>query len=578
MKTPITAEHQKSKYVSTRRWAPEPLSHLPFWGLAIVLVVSVFLIYSPSLDFQFILDDLPFLNDPRVRSGGHVWEYFSNYVWSQFTGGPPSFYRPLFVLWLRINFAFNEMSSSGWHFFSVGKHALAAISLGLVVWKLLRDRFSVLIASTLFVFHPLHTESVAWVTVPDALTATAVFGCVFFYLQYIPLFSTQEILEAKKSRKAQVARIATSSVWWLITSAIFCLAALLTKESAIVLPFIIFVLAMQLFPGNEENAKAASPETLNLASRLMFALRQSTFFICATAVYFLLRFHAFHGHMGAFTMHLLTWKIVMLSLPKMLWFYTRALLWPFQSHAFGDSIPVETFSVHEVLLPSLAVCCVLAVLIVSLLLAFKKSRASVPDQAHRIQCALLLGTLLLVLPILPALNLNALNPGDFMHGRYAYLSCAGLMILVATGWHLWGNSRTLLILPIVLVAVTFATLTFSQETAWKDNLSVFSSGNQIAPLNHVVALNLTRARVQIALPLVDEGRCAEGISVFEEATQQFPDDWVGWAAMGNCFDQLNDLPKAEQYLRRASELAHQPRVTEEWQDVLRRMQQRGFAH
>ncbi len=576
MKTPIATQQQKSKFASLRRWVPESLSPLAFWGLAIALVIGVFLVYSPSLNFQFILDDLPFLNDPRVQSGGHVWEYFSNYVWSQFTGGPSSFYRPLFVFWLRINFVFVEMSSWGWHFFSIGKHVLAAVSLGLVVWKLLRDRVAVLIACTLFAFHPLHTESVAWVTVPDALTAIFVFSSIFLFLQYSPFFSAKEILETrKKNRKA--GRITAPSVWWLITSAIFCLAALFTKESAIVLPLIIFVLALRLFPGHEQNS--SNGPTHHRASRLIFALRHSIPFLCATAFYFFLRFRAFRGHMGAFTIHLLAWKTVLLSLPKLLWFYIGALLWPFQSHAFGDSIPVETFSVHDVLLPLLAASCALAVLIVALFWAYKKTRTNMSDQqGRRAQCALLFGTLLLVLPILPALNLNALNPGDFMHGRYAYLSCAGLMILLATGWHLSGNVRALLIPPIVLTVVTLAMLTISQEGTWKDNLSVFSAGNQIAPLNHHVALNLTRARVEIALPLVDEGRCSEAIPIFEEASRQFPDDWVGWAALGNCFDQLNDLPKAEHYLHRASELAHQPRVTEEWQDVLRRMKQQGFAH
>jgi hypothetical protein len=574
MKTSAPSRQRKSERSIPHKLGPEPLSLLAFWGLAVALTVSLFALYSPSLNFQFILDDLTFLNQPRVRSAGHIWEYFSNYVWSQFPGGPPSFYRPLWVLWLRINFVFNEMSSWGWHLFSIGKHLLAAASLGLLTWKLLRDRVAVLIASTLFAIHPLHTESVAWVTVPDALTATAVFGCLSFYLQYSPVFSAEQTSETRKIRKGKPFRIATPSVWWVITSSICCLAALLTKESAIILPFIIFALALQLFSGNEQDTKASDDRAPKLASQVIFGLRQSILFLFATALYFLLRLHAFHGHLGAFTVHLLPWKTVMLSLPRMIWFYVAALLWPFQSHAFGNSIPVEKFSVQDVLLPALAASCALAVLTASLFWADKKTRTDVPVQeARRIRCALLLGTLLLVFPILPALNLNALYPGDFMHGRYAYLSCAGLMLLLATGWYLARNIRILLLLLIGLLTVTLAVLTFSQETGWKDNLSVFASGNQIAPLNHHVAVNLTRARVELALPLLDEGRCSEAIPAFEEATKQFPDDWVGWAALGNCFDQLNDLPKAEEFLRRAAELAHQPRVTEEWQDVLMRMRQ-----
>jgi hypothetical protein len=307
---------------------------------------------------------------------------------------------------------------------------------------------------------------------------------------------------------------------------------------------------------------------VNFERKLISAVRQSVPFLCATAVYFLLRFNAFGRQLGAFTEHSTTWKTVLLSAPKIVWFYIKVLLWPVRSYGFGDSVTVETFSVHDVLLPAIAVFCVTALLTLSLFWVWRKTQRDTPyREAAGVRCALVLGALLLILPILPALNLNALNPGDFMHGRYAYLSCIGLILLLATGWHLTGRIRALLILPIGLLAVALAVLTYSQEPAWKDNLSVFAVGNQNAPLNRHVALNLARAHVQVALQLVDEGRCEEAVPVFEQATKQFPDDWVGWAALGNCYGQLNDLPQAEQYLRRAAELAHDPRVTEQWQQV-----------
>jgi hypothetical protein len=574
MKTSVLIRREKSQLAAPTKVAPELISPLVFWGLAVALAGSIFALYSPTLDFQFILDDLPFVNDPRVQSSGHLWEYFSNYVWAQFTGGPSSFYRPMFVVWLRINFIFNEMSSSGWHLVSIVKHVAASVMLGWVVWKLLRDRGAVLIASALFVLHPSHTESVAWVTVPDPLVAAAILGSLALYLQYNSLFSAEvQSPEGRAERKAhrsgKASKTVKPSIWWLIASAIFCFAALLTKESAIVLPLIIFLLALQMFSGD---ARAG------FASRPFFALRQSAPFLCATALYFLLRLHAFHGRLGAFTQHLMPWKTVFLSSPKVLWFYVSVLLWPAHSHAFGDSITVETFSLRGAGLPALAVFCAMALLAGSLFWAWRKTQRDLPHrEAARVRCALLLGTLLLVLPILPALNLNALNPGDFMHGRYAYLSCTGLMLLLATGWHLMEKRRALLLLPLGVLAGVFGVLTFAQETAWKDNWTVFAVGHEIAPLNQHVALNFSRADVQVALRWADEGQCSKAIPVFEQAAKQFPEDWVAWAAMGNCFDQLNDLPKAEQYLRRASELAHQKPVTERWQDVHTRMEQQKDA-
>jgi Flp pilus assembly protein TadD len=55
--------------------------------------------------------------------------------------------------------------------------------------------------------------------------------------------------------------------------------------------------------------------------------------------------------------------------------------------------------------------------------------------------------------------------------------------------------------------------------------------------------------------------------VFEQAIQQYPDEWYAWAARGICLVHLNNLPEAERSFHRAAELAHKPRVTEMWQEV-----------
>ena len=90
------------------------LSPLAFCIVAIALAAAVFAIYTPALNFQFVLDDHRFAGDIRLQQTGHVWEYFTSYVWAQFTGGPSSFYRPVFLLWLRLNFILSEASPWGW--------------------------------------------------------------------------------------------------------------------------------------------------------------------------------------------------------------------------------------------------------------------------------------------------------------------------------------------------------------------------------------------------------------------------------------------------------------------------------
>jgi 4-amino-4-deoxy-L-arabinose transferase-like glycosyltransferase len=546
----------------------EPISPILFAILAAVLALGVFAVYSPSLNFQFILDDHRFLNDPRITTPGHFWEYLTSYVWAQTVGGQPSFYRPIFVLWLRLNFILSGTSTWGWHFLSIAKHAAVSALLGLLVWRLLKDRIAALIAATLFALHPAHTESVAWVTVPDPLMAASVLGCLLLYLHYSEFPRAAVALETTKSRRLRKATRTNESQrsagLWLAASAIAGMAGLMAKETAIVVPAIIFILGFIFIPQESHEARKRSYQV-----HLLQVFRITVPFVLAALVYILLRASALGWRVSTQTQHL-PWTTVVLSWPATLWFYIQAMVWPVHSYAFADSIPTDHFSAGGVLLPSLAIVCAASLVMALVCWAWSRTTAFAPKQSR---IAVVIGLLLLALPVLPALNLNALNPGDYLHGRYTYLSAAGLMLLLATAWHLAGKWRMPLLLVAFSLMIAFIVLTLRQEMAWKDDATVFTVAHQIAPLNEPVALNLTRTRVQAAFDLDQAGRCEEALPVFQQATQQYPQDWFAWAGLGDCYVQLNELSKADQSLRRAAELSRNPRVKEQWQAVHDKLQQ-----
>ena len=89
----------------------------------------------------------------------------------------------------------------------------------------------------------------------------------------------------------------------------------------------------------------------------------------------------------------------------------------------------------------------------------------------------------------------------------------------------------------------------------------------LAPRNAPVAQNLANANVQVALQLADDGRCSEAMPVFEQVSHEYPQDWYAWAGLGDCFVQGNNLPKAEESLRKAAELSHDSRVRQQWQEL-----------
>jgi tetratricopeptide (TPR) repeat protein len=539
----------------------------------LVIFAALFAIYAPSLQYHFILDDHRFTADPRIQNDGHLWEYFANYTWAQFTGGPLSFYRPIFVLWMRFNFIFNELSPQGWHAFSIAKHAAAALLLYLLIARLLGDHAAALLAAMLFALHPAQTESVAWVTVPDPLMGIGLLGALLLYLRYAAELAPIPAIKKttnKKNPKAPPQKIAARTpLPWLIASAVVCALAMLAKETAIVLPVLLFFLTLfmlrpEIPAGKSEDHNIPAP----ILPRLLSALRITLPFAVAALLYLLIRFSAFGGKLGSLTQHL-SWRSTLLTWPAILWFYIKVLFWPVRSYAYGDPTLAENFSFIGVVLPFLGVAIVVAALALLFVWLWRKAQRDVPPQsAVGVQYALCIGVLLLVLPLLPALNLNVLNPGDFLHGRYVYTSSIGLMILGATAVHLTsGKLRTRLLWAGGLLAILFAGLTLSQEKLWHDDLTLFSAAHQLAPNNPWVALNLERANVQAALLLVEQGRCADALPVFRRVTQKYPQEWSAWSGLGYCYFTLNDLPKAEDSLHRAAQLSRDPRTIEMWQEL-----------
>lgn len=536
-----------------------------FFPVALCLVAAVFAVYAPTLDFQFIVDDHFFTSDPRVQSSGHVWEYFADYVWAEYDGGLATFYRPLFILWMRLNFILSGLSPWGWHLLSITKHVAVAVLLGLLAWKLLHDRFAALIAATLFALHPAQVESVAWVTVPDPLMSAGVLCTVLLYFRYARGFPESQVKEGKSRKGARPKKAPQSSVLWLMASAAVCLATLFAKETAILLPVVIFALALFRPRGEPAPMGPAKNKGADFGHRLAQALHQIIPFACVTVLYLLMRFHALGGKLSSQTQHL-PWNTVLLSWPATLWFYVKVLLWPIRSHAFADPVLVEGFSVRGLLLPGLGVVCAAVVLTGTLFWAWRKAgRDLPPEETVGVQYALLLGALLLVLPLLLALDLNALSPGNFLHGRYTYLPLAGLMLLVTAAWRLTRNYRVPVLCAVGLLGVVFAALTVSQEQQWSNDLTVLTVAHRIAPHNAPVAQAFADARVHMAEQLDDDGRYGEALPVLEQVTVEYPQDWYAWAALADCFYHLDNLTEAEKSLHRAAELSHKPEVIQQWQ-------------
>lgn len=555
-KMPDVAALQRTATDRKRQTPSRPLFFLLF---ASVLVMT-FVIYSPTLTFHFVWDDHGQITDnPRIQFSGWVGTYFTEHLWAHNEFAPPTYYRPVFLLWLRMNYICFGLWPRGWHLATILAQLLATGLLGGLVVTLLSDRLAALLAMLLFAVHPAQAESVSWVSVPDPLMTAALLAALLLYIKYDSggMQRTSELPRRKIGRLRRRAQNGKRRMWMLASVCCYGVA-LLVKETAIILPIIIF--GLSLVPQHEDSMAGKKEQGQQWADRAGTAILRSLPFVVATAVYLGLRMNALEGRLGTLNQHL-SFGTVLLSWPSILWFYVKVVCWPVRLRDFGDSEVIQHMSLEHVLLPALALVCVAAILSGVLWSGRCAARRYLNrGEGFAIERTLVLGILLLLLPILPALNVNGFAAYDFLHARYMYLPLAGVAILIAAGLHVLPRGRLAAAIALVTLCAALIPLNRRLQRPWVDDMTLWTTMHAEEPENWFVTANLGTE-----LYLAD--RCGEALPLFRRVVQQNPDAWSTWAALGDCNLKMKDLPAAELAMGRAAQISGDPRLAKEWQRI-----------
>ena len=210
-----------------------------------IFLCAGFIAYSNVVNSWFLSDD--FAQIGKVLGGD------LSVVWGQEHGG---FFRPLFILSYLIDTKLWGGHPFGFHLTNIVVHSLNAFLTYLLSLRIVADlkltagarRMIAIAAGTLFLLHPSHTEAVVWISGRADVLAT--FFCLASLLSYLA-----------HVRSKHISRLALS---------LFCFAvALLAKEAAICLPFLVIVLG--LFIGQVRNDRQALRRFL-VATALYFSI------------------------------------------------------------------------------------------------------------------------------------------------------------------------------------------------------------------------------------------------------------------------------------------------------------------
>ncbi len=201
--------------------APGHGSRVTTWMLAALLFLAI-APYFNSLQNGFVFDDHNEVQtNPYIRSFSHVGEIFSTRILAHLGArGATNYYRPMSIFGFLVCYKLFGLLPYGFHLFNLVLHAIIVCTLFGLTRRLFRDDWLAFISSAVFALHPIHTESVAWISgVTDLDLAVFYLAAFWFYLS-----------------AAGLGRDGRSEVNAGSGMVVAFILALLSKEQAITLP------------------------------------------------------------------------------------------------------------------------------------------------------------------------------------------------------------------------------------------------------------------------------------------------------------------------------------------------------
>lgn len=181
------------------------------WGKAALLIGLVVAAYLPVLNAGFIWDDDAYVTDNPVLHDARGLAA----AWTTLDATPQ--YYPLTHTSLWIDHALWGMRPLGYHVVNLLLHAASAI----VLWRILSGLGvpGALLAAAVFAVHPVHVESVAWITErKNTLSCLLALGAAAMFLRERPRRGLAAVLYAgallSKTVTATLPVVLGLTIWW----------------------------------------------------------------------------------------------------------------------------------------------------------------------------------------------------------------------------------------------------------------------------------------------------------------------------------------------------------------------------
>lgn len=389
------------------------------WGV----LAAVFVVFLPALSNDFVNWD-----DPKYVINNTIIKDLSGKglknIFTAFYGGN---YHPLTALSNAIEFKLFGLKAAPFHFFNLVFHLLNTFLVYRLIRLLGSDVRVALLVSLLFGIHPMHVESVAWISERKDVLYT------LFYL-----LATIKYIEFRQQEKFQIREYA-------VVGGLF-LCSLMSKSAAVVFP--LTLLLIDYFKGRKINTA--------------FVLDKVPFFILSVIFGLVaLRSQKQDGAMTDLDVFFTSADRVFLISYSFV-FYIVKLVLPFKLsafHAYPDKVN-EMLPWYYYTAP-----------FVLLLLAF------ITFKVKRFRKELLFGFLFFVANVILVIQLVPVGQA-IVSERYSYMPYIGLFFIIATVlfylMDTFPSSKTIVQYGGIAFLLLFGAITFGRTKVWKDGITLWN--------------------------------------------------------------------------------------------------------
>ena len=474
-------------------------------AIYLVLFAATLVVYAQVNSFAFLTfdDTQGLLGNPPVRDGltgsGIAWAFTTGYASNWF---------PLTWISHMLDFQLFGLDAGWHHLTNVMIHALSAVLLLALLKRMTGRVWASAFVAFVFALHPLHVESVAWVSErKDVLFAFFWFLTTWLYLDFLDKRTLQK---------------------YLLMVAAFSLG-LMSKQMIVTLPFTLLLL--DAWPLKRKFAKAVALEKVPLVA---LAIAASLITLLAQEK---------GGAVQTLAAMPLAARVANALMAYVI--YIANFIWP-TGLAFFYPYPAA-WPVGEVIFAAAA----LAGMSVAVVLAFRAR----PYLA--VGWFWYLGTLT---PVIGLIQVGHQARAD----RYTYVPLIGISIMVAwaaaEAFEKWDRARPIIKVVAVGACAWWLLATWVQIAYWKDSATLYTRAIAVTDNNYLAHLNLgvdlaaqgrfqdaraelntsiaenpdqSHARNSLGTVLYNLGQKDDAIAQFSQAIRLAPNDAEPHANLGN---------------------------------------------